>query len=275
MSATCPPSAQEANSGVESLNQLIESQHSNLYKRREFDSSDTIIYTIACLFAALPVTVVIHAEMDKYWFPDIFVIAIVLSLILHLAIWLINKPHNKIVDDVIQNSNLVVLEKPRWIKNIGFVNKLHPADLNKGTEIEIATQEVAVNGIYFLHNRKCFKHENKQGINHDVEIIPGDGLNVDRYIDSVSYYYYQIANFEIQSKELELKNMDYSPAFDTSINYNIIFQVTKFDEDMIHGKCLKVFLPDKVAHTYPEKWVGHTPDTSQPMNNNHQKAAIA
>jgi hypothetical protein len=263
MLAAGPQTTQELIPFELGLNELIESQHSNLYKRKEIRY---LVITISCFFISLILLEHGLFGLSRDWginVLEMFTSTIVLSLVLHLVIFLANKHHNQIVDDVIKNSNLVILQKPRWIKEIGFVDKLHPSHLKKGTEIEIATQEVKVDGIYFLHNRKCFKHENKQGV--DRHYYAEQGSSDSHYHEVVSYYYFQIANFKIQNKELELKSMDYTPAFDTSIIYNIIFQVTKFDEEMIYGKCLKVFLPDNARQVYPEEWVGQVPDTSQRM----------
>jgi hypothetical protein len=49
----------------------------------------------------------------------------------------------------------------------------------------------------------------------------------------------------------------------------------QMNRDEKFGNYLKVFLLDAIAQNYPERWVGVLPDTSQPMNNNLQKAAIA
>ena len=198
-----------------------------------------------------------------------------LNFLLGIPFSIRNKNHNNIVDDVIENKKLIALEKPRWIKTgkesgyrkVGYVNKLHPTDIERGFELNFSPHDFTPGGVYFIRNQKCFRHENKQG----------SQTHYDFYDDTTytSYYYYQIVYFNIQGRKLTLHSDDYSPAFDNSITYDIIFQVSDVEENSIRGKILKVFVQEDAAKDIPEEWEGNVPSTPQRMKNNTKKAAIA
>ena len=72
---------------------------------------------------------------------------------------------------------------------------------------------------------------------------------------------------------ISLRNSDYSPAFDTSITYDIVFEI---NGGRYNGKILNLFVQEGSAEDTPGERGGTVPDSSQRMNNPiYIKAAIA
>lgn len=291
MMATGPQADSEAISDKEYLAQLEVSQHRKLYYPME-----KIIQTPVTFFCILTGVIVIapilmmlilteeesSLETVKFMAGDfLFLLSfgiVILSIELAFNIPQVNPrvKRNEIREDVHENQNIIDLTNPRWIsgesksKLIGYVDKLHPLDLELGTEIGFAPHAFTRGGVHFIRSQNCFKHENKQGCTHH-SYMDSNGEMVTETV----YYYYQIAYFKIQGKQLVLRTDDYSPAFDNSFKYSILFQVSNLENNVIQGKILNLFVQEGAAKDIPEEWEGNVPSTPQPMKNNTKKAAIA
>ena len=145
-----------------------------------------------------------------------------------------------------------------------------------GEEIQISPKTIEKPGVYFLGDIQCFDHKNKRG-SETHTYYERDANGETREVTYTSYYYYQIAYFDLDGTVLKLKTDQYSPAFDTANSYHIIFKIK--DENTINneleGKILNLFVSD-VSRTIRPRGEGVPPANSpQRMNNNDQKAAIA
>ena len=184
--------------------------------------------------------------------------------------------HNKMVEDFI-NGNCISLENPRWIDKIGYVNKLHPLHENEGQEINFNPLKISENECYFVRHMRCIRHDNLEG-SYITTSWEYDAFGERREVSHTTYYYYQVATFELNGKTISLRNSNYSPAFDTSITYDIVFQINRFNKSngQYNGKILNLFVQEGSGNNTPEERGGTLPDFPQRMNRpTHIKAAIA
>ena len=184
--------------------------------------------------------------------------------------------HNKMAEDFI-NGNRVSLENPRWINKIGYVNKLHPVHENEGQEIKFNPLKISENECYFVRHMRCIRHDNREG-SYTTTHWETDAYGERIEVSHTTYYYYQVATFELNGNTISLKNSDYSPAFDTSITYDIVFEINDFDKSngLYNGKILNLFVQDGSALDTSGERGGTVPDSPQRMKKpTYIKAAIA
>ena len=184
--------------------------------------------------------------------------------------------HNKMVEDFI-NGNRISLENPRWIDKIGYVNKLHPLHENEGQEINFNPLKISENECYFVRHMRCIRHDNREG-SYITTSWEYDAFGERREVSHTTYYYYQVATFELNGRTISLRNSNYSPAFDTSITYDIVFQINRFNKSngQYNGKILNLFVQEGSGNHTPGERGGTLPDSPQRMNRpTHIKAAVA
>jgi hypothetical protein len=188
MMAAGPHGDSEVLSDKEYLDQHFESQHLKLYSIKPILQPPIVlfIYILFCF------TIIEYGPIIG---EILFIGALILTV--ELLVNIPRKKHNKTAVDVSENNNLVELENPRWItetirgkSKVGYVDNLHPSDLERGVELGFYPHEFNVGGVHFIRNQRCFKHENKRGTE----------THYDRYDDTTytSYFYYQIAYFKYQ-----------------------------------------------------------------------------
>ena len=168
------------------------------------------------------------------------------------------------------------MDEPRWISKIGYVNRLHPDDLEKGDRIEMSPESITKEGVYFLKNLKCIDHKNVQGSEtHTYYETDAWGERTEH--SYTTYYYYQIAYFDLDGARLILKSEDYSPAFDTSNSYDILFEINDVlsASNELSGNILKLLVDEAQPPNNPEEVGGSKPNLPQPMMRNNSKAVAA
>ena len=267
MTATGPLAEQREYSDREFLDTNVGSKHLSLYKNKSviFQPLSIVLWIFfgfgGFLFFVL---------QEKYPGQILnYLPAFVIVESLCTIPWRIKRiRENKLVKEFYNGKN-IVLEKPRWIPNVGYVNRLHDEDLDKGDKIELSPKNIAKEGIYFLKNMKCVNHENKQEWRKQS---CGDGLDYVMVRDC-----YQIAYFDLNGSQLILKRKCSSPAFDTSNHYHFLFKINQVSQtlDEMGGDILNLFVSDSSRETIPEEKGGIVPKSPQTMIINNSKAAIA
>ncbi len=299
MSAKGPQDEFEQLSDKDYLNQLLDSNHRHLYKK------ENILFLPLTMFFGAWCTIMLFAFMIpllSYFISELIegstfeetmsmlgaifeggVFAVTVAPFLLMIDIIFTTPgmlrrirHNKMVDDFI-HGNRVSLENPRWINKIGYVNKLHPVHVNEGQEIKFNPLKISENECYFVRHMRCIRHHNREG-SYTSTYWETDAFGERREVSHTTYYYYQVATFELNGSTISLKNSDYSPAFDTSITYDIVFEINGFDKSSgrYNGKILNLFVQDGSAEDTPGERGGTVPDSPQRMNRpTYIKAAIA
>ena len=299
MSAKGPRDEFEQLSDRDYLNQLLDSNHRQIYKKENilflpcsimFGGVFVILMMFFSLFTFLLFFIeLIEGRISKDTVSmlgaileaGIFAVTVVPFLLMIDIIFttpgmLKRIKHNKMVDDFI-SGNRISLENPRWINKIGYVNKLHPEHVNDGQEIKFNPVKISENECYFIRNMRCIRHDNREG-SYTSTYWETDAFGERREVSHTTYYYYQVATFELNGSTISLKNSDYSPAFDTSITYDIVFEINGFDKSSgrYNGKILNLFVQDGSAEDTPGERGGTVPDSPQRMNKpTYIKAAIA
>ena len=299
MSAKGPRDEFEQISDKDYLNQLLDSNHRQIYKKESilflpfsimFGGVFLIFMMMFSLFTFLLFFIeLIEGSISKDTVSmlgaileaSIFAVSVapfllIIDLIFTTPGMLRRIKHNRMVDDFI-NGNRVSLENPRWINKIGYVNKLHPAHENEGQEIKFNPLKITENECYFVRHMRCIRHDNREG-SYTTSHWETDAFGERREVSHTTYYYYQVATFELNGTIISLRNSDYSPAFDTSITYDIVFEINDFDKSSggYNGKILNLFVQEGAADYTPGERGGTVPDSSQRMNNPiYIKAAIA
>ena len=299
MSAKGPRDEFEQLSDRDYLNQLLDSNHRQIYKKENilflpcsimFGGVFVILMMFFSLFTFLLFFIeLIEGRISKDTVSmlgaileaGIFAVTVVpfllmIDLIFTTPGMLKRIKHNKMVDDFI-SGNRISLENPRWINKIGYVNKLHPEHVNDGQEIKFNPVKISENECYFIRNMRCIRHDNREG-SYTSTYWETDAFGERREVSYTTYYYYQVATFELNGSTISLKNSDYSPAFDTSITYDIVFEINGFDKSSgrYNGKILNLFVQDGSAEDTPGERGGTVPDSPQRMNKpTYIKAAIA
>ena len=299
MSAKGPRDEFEQLSDKDYLNQLLDSNHRQLYKKEYI-----LFLPLTIIFGAWCTTMlfVLMIPLLSYFISEliegstfeetmsvigailegsVFAVTVVpfllmIDLIFTTPGMLRRIKHNKMVDDFI-NGNRISLENPRWINKIGYVNKLHPVHENEGQEIKFNPLKISENECYFVRHMRCIQHDNREG-SYTTTYWETDAFGERREVSHTTYYYYQVATFELNGSTISLKNSDYSPAFDTSITYDIVFEINGFDKSSgrYNGKILNLFVQDGSAEDTPGERGGTVPDSPQRMNKpTYIKAAIA
>lgn len=298
MSATGPLAGYAQCSDREFLDKNVKSEHFSLYKNQSifflpFSSlfgffSTFFIMLLFCINSLYFFIELISNEvsnMSADGFLEVVMIAVftikylpvvmLVELLFTTPGMIRRNRENKLVEEFYNGSN-VVLDQPRWISKIGYVNRLHPDDLNKGDRIEISPKIITKEGFYFLKNLRCIDHENKQGSEtHTYYERDYDGNS--REYSHTTYYYYQIAYFDLNGERLILKSKDYSPAFDTSKRYDILFRIDDVlpTSNELSGNILKLLVDGAQPLNNPGEAGGAKPNLPQPMMINNSKAAIA
>ena len=300
MSAKGPRDEFEQLSDKDYLNQLLDSNHRKIYKKEGVLFLPlTIIFGVWCTMMLLVFLVIVVpiSIIDDLMIGSTFeetmsmlgamleggVFAVTVAPFLLIIDLIFTTPgmlrrikHNKMVEDFI-NGNRVSLENPRWINKIGYVNKLHPAHENEGQEIKFNPLKITENECYFVRHMRCIRHDNREG-SYTTTHWETDAFGERKEVSHTTYYYYQVATFELNGTIISLRNSDYSPAFDTSITYDIVFEINDFDKSSgrYNGKILNLFVQEGAAVNTPGERGGIVPDSSQRMNNPiYIKAAIA
>lgn len=298
MTATGPNNVEANYQGREFLDEIFGSQHNEFYKVKSFYFVPISLF-IGFFSAAMIMGVFLFNSLffflefasgsvsevtaETYFDLIMFALSIAKYLPIIAAIELVisiprirrNKHWNTLIDDF-NNGNNVVIDQPRWLHKIGYVSKLHPNHLKLGEEIQISPKTIEKPGVYFLADIQCFDHKNKRG-SETHTYYERDTNGETREVTYTSYYYYQIAYFDLGGTVLKLKTDQYSPAFDTANSYHIIFKIN--DENTINndleGEILNLFVSD-ISRTSCPRGEGVPPANSpQRMNNYNQKAAIA
>ena len=298
MSATGPLAGYAQYSDREFLDKNVKSEHFSLYKKKSifflpFSSifgmlSTVIIMLFFCINSLFFFIELIFDEVSEST-ADLFLAIVMLAIftIKYLPVVLLvelffttpgmirRNRENKFVDEFYNGRN-VVLDEPRWISKIGYVNRLHPDDLNKGDRIEISPKIITKEGVYFLKNLKCIDHKNVQG-SETHTYYETDAWGERKEYSYTTYYYYQIAFFDLNGERLILKSKDYSPAFDTSNSYDILFRIDDVlpTSNELMGNILKLLVDETRPPNNPGEVGGSKPNLPQPMISNNSKAAIA
>ena len=298
MTATGPLAGYPQFSDRDFLDRNVKSEHFSLYKKKGlfflpfsylFGIFSTVIimlfFCINSLFFFIELIFDEVTEMSADGFLEVVMIA--LFTIKYLPVVLLvelffttpgmirRNRENKFVEEFYNGRN-VVLDEPRWISKIGYVNRLHPDDLNKGDRIEISPKLITKEGVYFLKNLKCIDHKNKQGSEtHTYYETDAWGERVE--YSYTTYYYYQIAYFDLNGVRLVLKSEDYSPAFDTSNSYDILFKIKDAlsASNELSGNILKLLVDEAQPSNNPEEVGGSKPNLPQRMIKNNSKAVVA
>ena len=298
MSATGPLAGYAQYSDREFLDKNVKSEHFTLYKKKSifFLPFSTIfgifstffimlLFCINSLFFFIELIFDEVSEMSADGFLEIVMLAFFTIKYLPVALLvelLFTAPgmirrnrENKFVEEFFNGRN-VVLDEPRWISKIGYVNRLHPDDLEKGDRIEISPELITKEGVYFLKNLKCVDHKNVQG-SETHTYYETDAWGERKEYSYTTYYYYQIAYFDFNGERLILKSKDYSPAFDTSNSYDILFKIDDVltTSNLLKGNILKLLVDETRPLYNPEEVGGSKPNLPQPMMSNNSKAAIA
>ena len=298
MTATGPLAGYAQYSDREFLDKNVASQHFSLYKKKSifflpFSVLFVVVFTGLTMFFFIFSSLfffleLLAGEVSKTSADDfLIVLELTVFTIKYLPIillvelffttpWMIKKNReNKFVEEFYNGKN-VVLEEPRWISKVGYVNRLHPDDLDKGDRIEISPESITKEGFYFLKNLKCINHENKQG-SETHTYYETDAWGERQEYSYTTYYYYQIAYFDLNGTQLILKSKDYSPAFDTSNSYDILFKINDVLQtpNELSGNILKLLVDEALPLDNPGEVGGAEPNRPQPMIINNSKAAIA
>ena len=298
MSATGPLAGYAQYSDREFLDKNVKSEHFTLYKKKSifFLPFSTIfgifstffimlLFCINSLFFFIELIFDEVSEMSADGFLEIVMLAFFTIKYLPVALLvelLFTAPgmirrnrENKFVEEFFNGRN-VVLDEPRWISKIGYVNRLHPDDLEKGDRIEISPELITKEGVYFLKNLKCVDHKNVQG-SETHTYYETDAWGERKEYSYTTYYYYQIAYFDFNGERLILKSKDYSPAFDTSNSYDILFKIDDVltTSNVLKGNILKLLVDETRPLYNPGEVGGSKPNLPQPMMSNNSKAAIA
>ena len=298
MTATGPNNDEANYQGREFLDEIFGSQHNEFYKVKSFHSVP-ISLVIGFFSAAMIMGLFLFnslfffiefasgsvSELTAEMYFDLIMFALFMAKYLPIiaAIELVisiprirrNKHWNTLIEDF-NSGNNVVIDQPRWLHKIGYVSKLHPSHLKKGEEIQMSPRTIEKPGVYFLADVQCFDHKNKRG-SETHTYYETDAHGETREVTYTSYYYYQVAYFELNGTVLKLKTDQYSPAFDTANSYHIIFKIS--DEiiinDEVEGKILNLFVQDDSSIGSPRGEGAPPANSPQRMQNNNQKAAIA
>ena len=297
MSATGPLAGNPKFSDRDFLDRNVKSEHSSLYKKKglfflPFSCFFGIISTffimlIFCLNSLFFFLEIIFDEVTESTADGFLeVVMIALFTIKYLPIVLLvelffttpgmirRNRENKFVEEFYNGRN-VVLDEPRWISKIGYVNRLHPDDLEKGDRIEISPEIITKEGVYFLKNLKCIDHKNMQG--SETQTYWGEDSDGMTEYSITTYYYYQIAYFDLNGVRLILKSEDYSPAFDTSNSYDILFEINDVlsASNGLNGHILALLEDETLSLADPGEVGDAKPNLPQLMMTNNSKAAIA
>jgi hypothetical protein len=298
MSATGPLSGYAQYSDREFLDKNVKSEHFTLYKKKSifflpfssiFGIFSTffimLLFCINSLFFFIELIFDEVSEMSADGYLEVVMLAFFTIKYLPVALLvelLFTTPgmirrnrENKFVEEFYNGRN-VVLDEPRWISKIGYVNRLHPDDLEKGDRIEISPELITKEGVYFLKNLKCIDHKNVQG-SETHTYYETDAWGERKEYSYTTYYYYQIAFFDLNGERLILKSKDYSPAFDTSNSYDILFKIDDVltTSNLLKGNILKLLVDETRPPNNPGEVGGSKPNLPQPMMTNNSKAAIA
>ena len=298
MTATGPNNVEANYQGREFLDEIFGSQHNEFYQVKSFyfvpislfigffsAAMIMFVFLFNSLFLSLEFASGSVSEVTAETYLDLIMFALsiakylpiiaTIELVISIPRIRRNKHWNTLIHDF-NNGNNVVIDQPRWMHKIGYVSKLHPNHLKLGEEIQISPKTIEKPGVYFLADIQCFDHKNKRG-SETHTYYERDANGETREVTYTSYYYYQIAYFDLDGTVLKLKTDQYSPAFDTANSYHIIFRIN--DENTINneleGEILNLFVSD-VSRTFRPRGEGVPPANSpQRMHNNNQKAAIA
>lgn len=298
MSATGPLPEYAQYSDREFLDKNVKSEHFSLYKKKSifflpfscfFGIISTffvmLIFCLNSLFFFLEIVFGEVSESTADGFLEVVMIAVFtikyLPVVLLVELFFTTpgmirrNRENKYVEEFYDGRN-VVLDEPRWISKVGYVNRLHPDDLEKGDRIEISPELITKEGVYFLKNLKCIDHKNVQG-SETHTYYESDAWGNGAEYSVTTYYYYQIAYFDLNGMRLGLKSKDYSPAFDTSNSYDILFEISDVlsASNELVGNILAL-LEDQTLSLGDPRGVGESkPNLPQRMIKNNSKAAIA
>ncbi|MDC0556582.1 hypothetical protein OAO34_02220 [Candidatus Poseidoniaceae archaeon] len=297
MSATGPLAGYAQYSDREFLDKNVKSEHFSLYKKKRifflpfscfFGIVSTffimLLFCINSLFFFIELIFGEVSEMSADGFLEVVMTAVFtvkyLPVVLLVELFFTTpgmirrNRENKLVEEFYNGRN-IVLDEPRWISKIGYVNRLHTDDLNKGDRIEISPEIITKEGVYFLKNLKCIDHKNMQG-SETQTYWSEDSDGMTEY-SITTYYYYQIAYFDLDGARLILKSEDYSPAFDTSNSYDILFKINDVlsASNELSGNILKLLVDEAQPLYNPGEVGGAKPNLPQPMTLNNSKAVAA
>lgn len=298
MTATGPDNGETNYQGREFLDEIFGSQHNEFYKVKSFHlvpfslvigffSAAMImgIFLFNSLFFFLEFASGSVSELTAEMYFDLIMFALFMAKYLPIiaAIELVisiprirrNKHWNTLIEDF-NNGNNVLIDQPKWLDKIGYVSKLHPNHLKLGEEIQISPITIEKPGVFFLADVQCFDHKNKRG-SETHTYYERDANGETREVTYTSYYYYQVAYFELNGTVLKLKTDQYSPAFDTANSYHIIFKISDENtiNDEVEGKILNLFVQDDSRTSCPRGEGVPPANSPQRMQNKNQKAAIA